>query len=372
MELLNATGMQAGYTLGMKPDGRESILVAIKGTFEIPQNGGQPRLAEVQEKLVEADVFSGEPGFSAPIYESDYAPVKPHCDVILNGSAYTPGDRPAVRVQVALQIGPIAKSFAVIGNRVWQKGLLGFKASDPQPFVTMPISYNNAFGGVDNTHENPAKHKAVLANPVGVGFHENLKTEFVEGKPLPNSEELDREVTKPNGNYKPMAFGVIGRAWEPRPAYAGSYDQNWIDNHFPFLPPDFNEAYFQAAPLDQQMPFPKGGERIILTNLTPVGRTVFTLPRDLSIPVTFYLKNYEEKETTAVVDTIVIEPEAKRFMLTWRASLPLRKNIFEIAQAVAGRMPKGWHRARQLGKAYYASLDEMVQIKRTDLEEEVE
>ncbi len=372
MELLNATGMQAGYTLGMKPDGRESIVVAIKGTFEIPHNGAQPRLASVQEKLVEADVFSGEPGFSAPVYETDYAPAKPQCDVILNGSAYASGGRPTARIQVALQIGPVTKSFAVLGNRMWQKGLVGFKASEPQPFLVMPISYNNAFGGVDNTHENPAKHKAVLTNPVGVGFHENLKTEFVEDKPLPNTEELDREVSKPNGNYKPMAFGVIGRAWEPRPAYAGTYDQTWIDNHFPFLPPDFNEAYFQSAPLDQQMPFPRGGEKIILTHLTREGRTVFALPKDLAMPVTFYLKNYEEKETNAVVDTIVIEPDAQRFMLTWRASLPLRKNIFEVAQAVAGRMSKGWYRARQLGKTYYPSLNQMAQSKRAELEEEVE
>ena len=35
MELLNATGMQAGYTMGMQPDGRELLVVAVKGTFTI-------------------------------------------------------------------------------------------------------------------------------------------------------------------------------------------------------------------------------------------------------------------------------------------------------------------------------------------------
>ena len=55
MELLNATKMQAGYTLGMQPDGRELLVVAIKGTFQIPKNGEEPILMEQQEPLVMAD-----------------------------------------------------------------------------------------------------------------------------------------------------------------------------------------------------------------------------------------------------------------------------------------------------------------------------
>ncbi|MCG8593616.1 MAG: hypothetical protein MI785_04490 [Kiloniellales bacterium] len=41
MDLLNATGMQAGYTLGVEPSGREHLVVAVKGTFAFP---GRPRL----------------------------------------------------------------------------------------------------------------------------------------------------------------------------------------------------------------------------------------------------------------------------------------------------------------------------------------
>src|ERR1700679_737506 len=103
MQLLNATRMQAGYTMGMNPDGRESLVVAVKGTFNLPQNGEEPQLAATQVPLVDSDVFTGEPGFSAPLYESDYAAVKPRCDVLLNGSAYAPGGRPAKRVTVSLQ-----------------------------------------------------------------------------------------------------------------------------------------------------------------------------------------------------------------------------------------------------------------------------
>ena len=53
MELMNATKMIAGYTMGMRPDGRESIVVVVKGTFTIPWPGEQPQLAEEQVPLVD-------------------------------------------------------------------------------------------------------------------------------------------------------------------------------------------------------------------------------------------------------------------------------------------------------------------------------
>src|SRR5215203_6198759 len=142
MELINATSMAAGYAMGMQPDGRESLVVVVKGTFTIPTNGGEPRLAAEQVPLVEADIFTGEPGLSAPLYESDYAPRKPRCDVLLNGSAYAPGGKPTEHVTVSLKVGSWSKSFEVVGNRVWQAGFLNLAVSKPEPFTVMPISYN--------------------------------------------------------------------------------------------------------------------------------------------------------------------------------------------------------------------------------------
>ena len=167
MELLNATPMIAGYTLGMRPDGRESLVVVVKGTFAIPPPGRDPQLADEQVPLVMANVFTGEPGLSAPLYESDFAPHKPRCDVLLNGSAYAPGGKPAERVTVSLRVGPLHKSFDVVGKRTWRRGLAGPAATRPEPFTAMPISYDNAFGGVDRSHEDPAKQRHVPAQPCG-------------------------------------------------------------------------------------------------------------------------------------------------------------------------------------------------------------
>jgi len=52
MELLNATKMTAGYTMGLRPDGRELLVVVVKGTFKIPTGNRAAELAEQQADLV--------------------------------------------------------------------------------------------------------------------------------------------------------------------------------------------------------------------------------------------------------------------------------------------------------------------------------
>lgn len=343
MDLLNSTGMQAGYTMGMRPDGRELLVVAVKGTFTIPKQGEQVKLADRQRPLVEADTFTGEPGFSAPLHEVDYAPVKQHCDVLLNGSAYAPQRRPVNKVQVGLKLDSLVKTFVVTGNRFWETGLT-VSPGMPADFTVMPISYDVAFGGQDNFHEDKEKHSAYMPNPIGKGYHKQLSADLVNGTPMPNTEEADKPIQVPNGKYRPMAFGPIGRGWTDRLQYAGTYDQDWIDNTFPFLPADFNELYYQAASADQRIPYPQGGEEVVMVNLTPEGRTAFNLPT-IDVPVVFFRKKGERHETRAVIDTIVIEADHGIFTITWRASLPLKKNIFEISQVLAG-------------KTYYHSLAE--------------
>jgi hypothetical protein len=368
MDLLNATKMQAGYTQGMEPSGREHLVVAVKGTFNIPTDGSELQLAEEQVPLVDADTFTGEPGFSAPLSETDYAFRKPRCDVLLHGTAYAPGGKPVTQVRVGLKVGSMTKIFNVVGDRVWKASALHISSSAPKPFVTMPINYGRAFGGFDNFNPDESKHSACMSNPIGRGYHKDLSAKYVDETPLPNTEELDKPITRPEKPYRPMALGPIGRGWEPRLRYAGTYDQNWIDNVFPFLPSDFKDDYYQAAPLDQQIPYPKGGEEVVLVNLTPEGRTAFRLPT-VRVPVVFFLKTYDREEKQAVLDTIVIEPDQRRIMLTWRASRALRRNMFEVTQVLVGTKPRGWWRARELGKTYYPSLGEMVRAKKEEEEE---
>ena len=346
MELINATRMVAGYTMGMEPSGRELLVVVIKGTFKLPKPGEDVRLLDEQLPLVMADTFTGQPGFSAPHYEVDFAPRKAQCDVLLLGSAYAPGGRPATRVPVGLRIGNLTKSFTVIGDRRWDAGITGIRATLPEKFTVKPISYDLAFGGVDHEHEDPAKHAAYMLNPVGRGFRKRLKSEWVDGKSLPNTEELNRAVTRPDDDYVPMAFGPIGRGWAQRSQHAGTYDDKWLADHFPFLPPDFNERYYQAAPLDQQLPLPIGGPEVVLGNLTADGYRSFSLPHfDATISV--FPKQGGSEDYTAVLDTVMLEPDQGQFTVTWRVVRPLRRNMFEVAQVLVGKKSRGWWQERE-------------------------
>lgn len=364
VELVNATAMQSGYTLGVRADGRELLVVAAKGTFLMPEQGEEARLSEEQVPLCETDEFAGEPGCSAPVREMDFAPHKPRCDVLLNGSAHAPRGRPAARVGVSLRVGSWSKSFDVVGDRVWQAGAAGIGGAPPEPFTAMPISYGNAFGGIDRSSPDESDHHHFRSNPVGVGYHKRLDRALVEGRPLPNTERRDAPVSRPNGNYPPMAFGPVGRGWSQRVRFAGTYDQAWLDDVFPFLPSDFRPEYHQAAPQDQWIDFPKGGEEVELVNLSPRGRAVFRLP-GVSVPFEFIYKDGARRQLPGVIDTLLIEPDAARFTMTWRAALPLRRGLHEVGLIVAGRLPAEGavetdRGGRLLGKPRYRSLAELV------------
>lgn len=360
MQLYNTTPGVAGYTIAKRPDGRDLVVVVVKGTFGFPTEDDTPRLAEEQEPLREADTFAGEPGLSAPVSESDFSPPKTRCDVLLAGSAFAPGGRPVERLTVRLAVGSMSKSFDVVGPRVWKGNRLGVWASPPERFTEMPISYANAFGGIDKTGKHPVFYPT---NPAGVGFCTHSSSETAGDKPLPNTEVTGQPIEDPRGPYAPMAFGPIGRGWQPRSLYAGTYDDKWLEQDFPFLPSDFSDEYFQCAPADQQMEYPEGGERVELENLTPEGRFAFELPR-LLVPVEFFLQDGSSNQVSGTIDTIALDTMKRTLTLTWRAAMPLRRSLFEVPQVVVGRMPRGWYHARSIGKPYYRTLGAFLESKR--------
>ncbi len=346
MELVNATRMQAGYTLSIDGEGREHLLVVIKGSFRLPRDGEALALCAEQAPLVLADEYEGAPGLSAPLREADFVPSKPRSEVLCIGSAWSPGGRPAERVPVGIRVGHWSKGFTVVGDRSWQVGRDAIRASAPQPFVTRRISYGVAFGGVDAAHPDPAEHRAFLRNPVGLGFAHRLERGWLDGRPLPATEALDAPVERPDADYAPMSFGPLGRAWSPRAALAGTYDERWLDTRSPFLPEDFDAAYFQSAPPDQQIDGPLEGQQVVLVNLTPDGHRSFTLPAFEATVQVFPRRGTVERHV-ARLDTLVLEPDAERFTLTWRVLRPLKRNIFEVAQVMVGRKGPEWWQQRE-------------------------
>ncbi|NHZ65723.1 DUF2169 family type VI secretion system accessory protein [Massilia genomosp. 1] len=345
MNLINHTRFAAGYTTMHDKTGSECLVVVVKATFRLPCAGEPPAPMEEQVPITLADTATGEPGLSAPEYECDYCLDKPKVDVLLLGSAYAPRAIATGVVPVGLRVGSMAKAFNVHGKRQWRTHLLGafVGAGKPEPFTRQTISYDIAYGGTENDPEKEADRLAYARNPVGCGYRPHGK--FAHGSPVAQTESPIEPVTSPSGKYAPLSFGPVGRNWEPRIRYAGTYDAQWMEQVYPFLPPDFDARYFQSAPEDQQLAQLGGGEAVMLVNLThpaltPSGRLEFNLP-DLAMHVTFTPRQGGAERVAARADTLVFEPDKQRFTVVWRVVRNLDNDILRFGAIEIGERPKG-------------------------------
>jgi hypothetical protein len=344
MNLVNHTPLAADYTTTHNKAGSECLVIVIKATYCLPLAGAPAELMAQQVPIVVADTATGEPGLSAPEYECEFNLGKPKVDVLLLGTAYAPKGIAARQVGVGMRVGDMSKAFNVTGKRTWKVQLMGVVASatKPEPFTQQAISYDIAFGGVETGPKLEKDRAAYLPNPVGFGYYPHYR--YAHGMPVAQTEELKKPITSPDSKYRPMSFGPVGRNWLPRSGYAGTYDQKWQDEEFPFLPADFDGRYFNAAPEDQQLPELKGGETVVLVNLThpaltPSGRLEFQLP-DLAMHVMLLPKKGIAERVQARADTLLIEPDKQRFSVVWRVVKDLQNNPFRYKTIEIGERPK--------------------------------
>lgn len=330
MYLENTTQFDANLTVSHDRTGRESVVVVTKATFELPSTGPS-LLAADQLPLLTADEFGPDPATDAPRFENDFTPFKPKCDVLVYGRAHSPHGEPVTTLGVGVLVGEWSKKLAVHGSRIWLKSAFGHRISDRRRFVTQDIGYDHAFGGTDPDANDPSRAATYEENPVGVGFYPNRRA--LEGLPLPNTAELGSVVEDWHTPHRPMALGPLGRNWLPRRTFAGTYDQRWLESRMPFLPDDFDNRYFQAAAPDQQIAYPRGGERVELVNLCPEGRISTTLPQ-LQVKVTFERKSGRFTHKVALLDTLLFLPDERRMCMTFRSHLVTERDMFEITRLV--------------------------------------
>lgn len=341
MEILNKTPFKVFAAPAVCQHDDNHIVVVIKGTYDLPtQTGGRIKIAKEQLDILFADEYWGEPEDSSVRYESDLAIIKHGADVILNGSAYAPNGR-ATEMFVKLSVAGQNKTIKVFGDRHWKKTTGGLEITRPLPFDKMPLQYENAFGGVDKVQEDPDKPQMEERNPVGKGFASRKTAELLNGLPLPNLESPDQLISKWKDKPAPAGFGVVPRHWEPRKNLAGTYDEAWLAERSPLLPADFDEAYYSAASpgmlLKKEM---LPGAPVTVINASEEGSLEFQLP-------TFgiFVENSVAKKTDlgqAILDTVVIEPDENRLLLTWRLSFRCHWNLSKIEWLrVTGRSGRG-------------------------------
>ncbi|MBO9688280.1 DUF2169 family type VI secretion system accessory protein [Roseateles chitosanitabidus] len=343
--------LAADAAVALDATGREHLVIAVKATWQIPDPGQRPRPLPPQA-IVLADDYLGAPGESPMRYGADMARFKARCDVILDAQAHAP-DGLAVRELVAgVEVGEFNKRVRVIGERRWRatgSRREDFTLTEPEPFISLPLHHAFAFGGTRSLPEGEGHAEVHEFNPIGLGFAGEGTWRAMDGLPAPRLEDPSRPLRHPGDEALPWALGAIGRHWLPRRAHAGTYDERWRRDVFPLPPEDFDERFHQVAPPDQQMPYPRGGERVRLTHLMrELPQLSFALPR-LDMQVRVLRANYQQEAPTAVVDTLFFEPEERRFSVVWRASVRQYRSIQEFSEVAIGPVDPVWWRQRISG-----------------------
>jgi hypothetical protein len=291
---------------------RLQLTVVVKALFAIVSDGvataagPAPVLARDRHR-------DGNPARSIEA-ASDLAPYLPRCDVLFVGRAHAPGGRTAssARIGIARDRGPLLdKTVHVFGDR----GPAG-----PVPFTEMPLIYERARGGIGQP------------NPIGTA--------------TPN-------LVDPRDANRAAGFAPIPRFWEERKRLLGSIDSKAIHAPIAEIPEAMPWAYFQTAPLDQQIDYLHGDEWLVLDGLHP------TLPRVQTrlasvrgaarisaahAPVSAPLETAVE----LVCDTLAIDGDRQTFSLTWRGRVDIAdRSAITVAAAIeAPGVPVDWARVR--------------------------
>lgn len=327
LEVRNRTAFAAALAPATDKDGSDWAVVVVKGTFG-GIDAGKLAVADEQVPVFQADECHGEPGKSSIKYALDVCLRKPGTDVALVGQAYAPGSG-ATEVDVGLKVGPLRSIVRVLGDRVWYRGVTGWQPSSPRPFQTMPLVYERAFGGTDTTGGDPSRTPMEPRNPVGLGFAAEGNAKRLDGLPLPNLERPDALISSWQDRPEPAGFGFIGCHWEPRCRYGGTYDERWKRERAPLLPDDFDDRYHNAAHPSLISPRHfEGGEAVRVVNASPKGQLDFGLPR-YQVRIEARLQG-KVVEAVPVLDTVVIEPDASRVVLTWRAAVPCTRKFLYL------------------------------------------
>ncbi len=308
----NLTPYAVDRAWGRDKDGVHEWIVAVKGTFDIKPDG-RIVLADEQAPTLMVPEYSGEPGTSSLRYEADVVGSKPTTDILLNGTAYAPMGKPSTEFIVSMRVGETYKQIKVLGNRRWESGIMGAQRSELEPVAKVPIAYERAYGGFDQSDPDPRKQKWEPRNPVGCGLV------FKVDNPLPNFEPVS------GSKASPVGFGPIDSFWTPRRELQGTYDDAWQKSRSPLLPNDWDPRSLLCSPEDQRPgKHLRGGELVELENLTPNGKLTFTLPK-------VYLRyrtllDGQTIEHQGFLSSVIIEPDHPRVLMVWQSTLSVRNN----------------------------------------------
>ena len=333
MDIQNETPFETGYFIGPGPERQPYHVVIVKATFALPEDPRQPvEAVAAQLPVVSSDEYYKGDVTGSVYVESDLVSFKPRADVVVFGTAYAPAGRAVKALDASLRVGSLRKTIRVFGDRRWSlpsRLAMMPVMSDPEPFTTMPLIDERAFGGF--THKGQAW---CSENMIGRGIIG--KKELVDGALLPNLENPRNLIQSWKDEPHPTGFGWRRKDTDSRRHYQGTFsNQDPGDENFR-LPKDFQHDFYNGAHPDLQVAgYLRGDEEVELQHLTPGGYVRFRLP-GIQPRVTVHPTGGGEAEDAGtpsglaaqgepletVLDTLVFLPDEGVFYQVWRGSFP--------------------------------------------------
>ncbi len=330
LELENLTGFptQNYMAIDQLDRGYDVIVARISYDFEIDLMGrAELKFATVQSPVCMADEYYGDPKKTSVIIECDLSPYKPFLDVVVNGVAYAPLDKPSKRFGVSVTVGDKQKVVAVTGSRCWQKQSLGWSLGEPIAITELPLKYEYAFGGFHQVDEEPF---ASSYNNIGIGWYppeylRKLSTSNILSAPqIMNPDRPVEDISKP---VRAEGFGFYGRSWKDRLQYSGTADKKWQEERHPLLPLDFDMHYWNGAHPDLQFRHPKPNHIYDIQILGMVRAQ--DVPKQnflLHIPVETLFAFVKTQQNIGLsldlsLDTVVVSVEERKIYCSYRLCL---------------------------------------------------
>lgn len=321
MHVVNSTPWRTAFRLGLDSEGFETLTLVVKATFAL-----RPSASDQQEDVVLADEFHGDLDRSSIRHPHELASHKPATDLLVSGFVY-PLRKDPCRGGARLRCRNIDKLVEVVGDRHWQPSLVGYKSTQPAPFERMPLIYERAFGGRDDSAGTLDFDEH---NPAGVGFRSARSKLAVANAPLPNVQHPTQPLRDPQQRVPAVGFGPIAAHWHPRRRYVGTYDAAWQRDRAPLLPRDFDARHHQQAPADQTIAgYVQPGDRILLEGMSTEGPMTFQVPQRR--PQLAFRFRAQTEEHIPACDTILLDADAGRVSLLYRASARVHGRLQRLA-----------------------------------------
>lgn len=343
----------------------------LKRSYHI--NHGGLRLNEEAPELIEDPIVED----FCMLEESDFFPKQSFIDVAIKGTLYTPQGQPRTTMDTAVVVQDRKVALKLYGQRRLEYENARWRFSSPEPFTSIPLSWEEAYGGHDAlgdvegdlcgldqlgeqtgrdlSHMNLSRYRR---NPKGKGFILKLKPEH-EGILLPRVEfahspiQVDHLSAGSAINWhfmpSPACFDWIHFHWFPRSQFMVEKLFGKVDALLPQRPlPEYDFGFsredlfqrmaahdlirhprmFNAAHPALQIPNTKKPVEITLYHVSPDQQELnFKVPYK---EPTIKLKNPGERKTyksKASLSQIRINLEERTLTTTWHALIHTRNPV---------------------------------------------